>query len=129
MTEKTETEANFGVFRAGGGEDESCIKANKQGLELFALELLKASLQSEINKPGHEKNIYHLKINEPWIAEDSDVFLYHIEIQSGARISKIKENYKPSFIDNLMPYGCGLVLIFLIVALIIGLVTIIEFIL
>jgi hypothetical protein len=128
-TEKAETQASFGVFRAGGGEDESCIKANKQGLGLFALELLKASLQSEINKPGRKKNIYNLKIDEQWIEKDSDVFLYHIEIQSGVRVPEIKESYKPSFTDKLMPYGCGLVLIFLIVALIIGLVTIIEFIL
>lgn len=36
-------DAYFGIFEYGGDPDESFIKANKQGLGLFAAELLKAA--------------------------------------------------------------------------------------
>ena len=40
-------EAFFGFYQYGGDKDESCIRANKQGLELFSAELLKARLEIE----------------------------------------------------------------------------------
>lgn len=40
-------DAYFGIFQYGGAPDESYIKANKEGLELFSLELLKAAKVSE----------------------------------------------------------------------------------
>ena len=39
--------ALFGILQYGGGPDESFIKANKEGLELFALELLKSASETE----------------------------------------------------------------------------------
>ena len=46
-SENRKEKAYFGIFEYGSGPDESYIKADKQGLELFALEILKAARDSE----------------------------------------------------------------------------------
>jgi len=46
-SQKNYDEAYIGFFQYGGGPDESYIKANRQGLELHAAELLEAALETE----------------------------------------------------------------------------------
>jgi hypothetical protein len=41
-----EKDAYFGIFRFDNEPDENCIKANKEGLLLFSLQLLRAVQQS-----------------------------------------------------------------------------------
>ena len=52
-----EDDATFGIFQYGGGADESYIKADKQGLRLFALELLMAAQKSNEILHDKEKSI------------------------------------------------------------------------
>jgi hypothetical protein len=45
----------FGIFQYGGGSDESFIRANKEGLELFTLQLLKSARDIETNSRRQEE--------------------------------------------------------------------------
>ena len=69
--------ALFEVNQYGGGLDESFIKANKEGLQLFALELLKASLKVDEIARATEKKVIHFENEE--ILANSDVGIHYIK--------------------------------------------------
>ncbi len=69
--------AYFGFYQYGGGIDESCMKANRQGLELFACELLKASLESQSQK---ENKPELTKLDTDWTDENGDFFFDFVEL-------------------------------------------------
>ena len=56
----------FSMWQYGGGPDESFIKANRDGLRLYAIELLKASLETDNDVGNGEVG---------WLDGDSNVFL------------------------------------------------------
>ncbi|UYW01804.1 hypothetical protein K5I29_02445 [Flavobacterium agricola] len=114
----------FGISQYGGGSDESFLRANKEGLELFAIQLLKSARDTEDILSDKEKNIIPLDYNEDWIDENSDTFIQYIEPITDKQKLKDKNDYKTTFADKLIPYGCGLILIILAIATIVGLVTI-----
>jgi hypothetical protein len=101
----------FGISEYGDGSDESFIRANKQGLELFALELLKSARDSEMILSSKEQNIITLNYEEDWIDENSDTLIQYIE--------PIADNQKMSF-------GCSITVIILIISIITGFRTIID---
>ena len=80
--EELKRQGIFGISQYGGGSDESFIRANKEGLELFALELLKSARDTEATLADANKKI--------------------------------------------IPFGCGLVVIFLVISIIVGLVTLLQ---
>lgn len=114
----------FGISQYGGGSDESFIRANIEGLELFALELLKAARDTEATLADTEKKIISFDYDEDWIDENSDTFIQYVEPIADKQISKTE--HKTTFADRLMPYGCGLVAIILVVSVIVGLVTLFK---
>jgi hypothetical protein len=116
----------FGISQYGGGSDESFIRANKEGLELFALELLKAARDSEATLADTEKKIIPFGYDGNWIDENGDTFIHYIEPIADKQKSKPKAEYKMTFSDRLMPYGCGLIAIILVVSVIVGLVTLFK---
>ena len=118
----------FGIFQYGGGSDESFIKANKEGLELFALQLLKASKETGRILADKEKNIITLDFDENWIHQDSNTFLQYIEPTAEKQINYPKEEYKTTFADKIMPYGCGLILIIIVISILVGLWTMFKWI-
>ena len=119
----------FGISQYGGGSDESFIRANKEGLELFALELLKSARDTEAILSDTKKKIIPLDYDENWVDENSDTFIQYIEpIADKQKLRPNSENTS-TFTGKLMPYGCGLVAIILVVAVIVGLVTLIKWIL
>ena len=114
-------EAYFGIFQYGGGADESFIKANRQGLELFALELLKASKEKE-------KNTYSLDEDEQWIDIDSDTQIDYIKLSNENRIKTKQEKYNETWKDKIIKPVMMIVMLFLLASLLIGIGTIFKWI-
>jgi hypothetical protein len=107
----------FGIYQYGGGPDESFIRANKEGLELYALELLKSAKRMEgipVNK-----GVNSIPFDEDWTEESSDMHLHYIEPVTRKQKIKSDEEHK-RFISKLLPYGCGLIFIILLIAIIVG---------
>ena len=70
-------EAYFGIFQHGGGPDESFIRANKQGLQLFAAELLRAADQVDETLAHETKTIIPLEFKEDdWSSLHVRLLLY-----------------------------------------------------
>ncbi|TBV25164.1 hypothetical protein DMZ43_12700 [Meridianimaribacter sp. CL38] len=120
--------AYLGFFQYGRDIDESCIKANKEGLLLYASYLLEAGL--EINKRSFDKNkIETFALSPDFISENTDFDFHYIELLNKPRleIESISE-YKESWKDKLVGYVIGGFLISLIVLIIIGFITILKWI-
>jgi len=114
-------QAIWGIFRYRGDFDESFIKANKEGLELFALELLKASLESNKIIEDKKDKVIPLDYYGDWISEDADAYLKYIQLIDEKQPLKPEIEYKTTLADKLIPYLFITFLIILIVALLIGL--------
>ncbi|MEA5137968.1 hypothetical protein [Arcicella rigui] len=119
-------QAIWGIFQYGGGSDESFIKANKEGLTLFALELLKASLESKKIKENPNEKFIHIDCDENWNLKDAETYLQYIEIIDEKQHSNtfIEANY--SMFDNVMMYLLMIIGFILLVALWMGFETIFK---
>jgi hypothetical protein len=116
----------FGIYQYGGGSDESYIEANKEGLELFALQLLKSARDSEMILADNEKKSIPFDYDEDWIDDKSSTFIQYVVPL--AEKQKSKTVYKTTLIDRLMPIGCGLFILIILVSILVGLGTIIKWI-
>ena len=117
------SKAYFGFYQYGGGEDESCIKANRQGLELYAVELLKAGI--EIENRTFENGLTEVYgIEDDWADENADFFFDYIEFTK-----KLKEPnelfpvHKETWKDQLMKVLIMTIIFLLVAFLIIGFIT------
>jgi hypothetical protein len=120
-------EGIFGIYIQDPSSMESILRANKAGLQIFALELLKAARDLEDTLDFSEENVIPLDVNADWIDENSDTFIGYIELLAGKQKLKPKKEYKETLRDKLIPFGCGIALIVLAIATVVGLVTIIQF--
>lgn len=120
----SEKNGTFGLYYREG-EDECHIKANKDGFELFAIELLKASKNAEEIIENKEKDYIPLGFNQKWL--QGEVMIAYIKpilekreeiIADKTHISTIKE--------DLLKFGCFAILGVLALSLIIGIYTIIT---
>ncbi len=91
------------------------IKANKEGLTKMAQQLLVAADGIEQNESTP------LDYDLPWIDERSDVFLQYVVQKDFSETYKTIESTPLQ--DKLMRWGCILGVIILLIALIIGLIT------
>jgi hypothetical protein len=121
-------EATFGIFQYGGGTDECCIKANKEGLQLYALELLMAAQKTEEGFEDPEKQIIPISYQENWIDGDSDVLLQYIDPAQKRAGTAIVEQ-KSTLHDKLVSGGCFLLFVFIVLSVLVGAVNIIKWIL
>ncbi|WP_437823963.1 hypothetical protein [Tenacibaculum mesophilum] len=116
-------EALFGFYHQDGDEYNTCIKANKQGLELFALELLKARNEIE-NQSFENGEVEYLEIDIDWTDPNADFYFNNIELTNKLKTEKepIPE-YKESWKDKLYGYLIFGIIIGLIILLIVGFIT------
>ncbi|MGK0387680.1 MAG: hypothetical protein ACI94Y_000406 [Maribacter sp.] len=121
----TET-AFMAIHQYGGGPDESFAKANKEGLELFALQFLKASRDIEEVIENPNQDVIILDYEGDWI--EGEIFIHHIEPINKDRKLIIEENYKETFLDKLIPFGCFLIIGLIVFSIIVGLATIAKWI-
>lgn len=113
----------FGISQYGGGPDESFIKANKEGLVLFALELLKAGINSEPKLFGQEKQvIVNFDYDDEWIDENSDTFIHYIELIE----DREKPKSKSIHMEKAMAVGCFIGAIIALISLFVGVITILN---
>lgn len=119
----------FGISQFGGGSDESFISANKEGLELFALELLKSAREIENVLSDPEKSIIPFGYDEDWVDENSDTFIHYVKPSADKQKLDPKSEYISTFVEKLlMQFGCGLIAIILVISLVVGLVTVFNWI-
>jgi hypothetical protein len=114
-----EEDATFGIFQYGGGTDECYIKANKEGLRLYALELLMAAQKEDEVLADRKENIIPIRYEKHWIDQQSDVFLQYVE-PVGRRVIAPYAEEKSTVSDKLLTSGCVLFLIFILLSVIIG---------
>ncbi|MBL7710584.1 MAG: hypothetical protein JNJ86_16055 [Chitinophagaceae bacterium] len=114
----------FGILQYGGGSDESFIRANKEGLELFALQLLKSARDTESILLDTEKKNIPFEYDDNWVDENSDTFIQYVEPVADKQKLNPKSEYKSTIAGKLMPIGCGLIAIILVISVIVGLVTV-----
>lgn len=120
--------STFGIFQYGGGADESFIKADKAGLILFSIELLKAAQKSNEPLSDIDKSIIPIEFEEEWINEKSDTVIQYIEPVKERQSRTPQATHKDTIADKLLPIGCIAVLALLIFALFVGLWTLAKWI-
>ncbi|CAM1370014.1 hypothetical protein [Tenacibaculum xiamenense] len=122
-------EALFGFYHQDGDEYNTCIKANKQGLELFSAELLKARLEIE-NRKFENREVEYLEMEIGWTDSNADYYFENIVLtrkiktESGESFPEYKETWK----DKLYGYLIFGIIIGLFIFLIIGFITTINWI-
>jgi len=120
--------AYFGFYQYGGGPDESCIKANRKGLELYAAELLKAGIESE-NLEYNENQIASIGLDIDWIDEDGEFFFDYVELTNKDKEPKKKfPEYKETWKDKIFKIGCIGIGILLVGLILVGIITVITWI-
>jgi hypothetical protein len=115
-----------GIFQYGGGPDESFLRANKEGFEMFALQLLKAAQQTEAVLADTEKD-YILFDETGWMDDEAEVKLHYFE-PLAHKVKKAVPPVEKGLIGKIAPYGCGLIGIILLVAILVGIKTMIGWI-
>jgi hypothetical protein len=104
-------DAIFGMHMYGGGTDESYIKANKEGLQRYAAELLAASIELENLKENTEKKVIPFHTIEDWVSEMSDTYIQYIEPVFEKKQSESKELGKVTIKEKLLGGMTGFVII------------------
>lgn len=125
--QKNYDEAYIGYFQYGGQPDESYIKANRQGLELHAAELLEAALET---KAGFEDNkMKTFGLDEGISDIEGDYFFQYVELIKEVR-SKVNPNsdYQQTWKDKAIEKILIGVLISIPILAIIGFIKIIQWI-
>ena len=106
-SEKLKENAYFGIFDEA---EYSYIKANKEGLLLYAMNLIVASEKIEkISNPNSIQKTITFGVNEEWekerwIDEESTVAIHYIEKFEGKR-KEVIESTKSNFFEKLIPVG------------------------
>jgi hypothetical protein len=126
IADTSKEDAVFGIYQYGGGPDESCVKANKAGLQMFAAEILKASINSQSIIDDKNKNIITVDYNAEWIDEDSDTFIQYIEPLEGTRKKPIPPPETSYWKNELIKYSLAFVFLLIVVCIITGIVTIVK---
>jgi len=122
-TEKLKEKAYFGFFDDDGYD---YIKANKEGLMLYAINLIIASEKIEkISNSNAIRETIPFGINEKWIDRESTVIIHYIQKYNGERPNVI-EPTKSNFFEKLIPIGCFLLFIIFGVSFFVGLAEIVS---
>ena len=116
-------EAFFGFYQYGGDKDESCIRANKQGLELFSAELLKARLEIE-QRDFENGEIEPFEIDISWTDSNADFYFDSLELTKKIRTEKESfPEYEENWKDKIYGYLIFGIILILVIMLIIGIIT------
>lgn len=121
-SEKLKENAYFGIFDE---EEYSYIKANKEGLLLYAMNLIVASKNIDsITNDSKDKTVSFERFVD-WIDEESSTIIQYIEKFTGKR--KVERENNNNFASNkLFSIGCFLLFIIFGVAFFVGLGEIIK---
>ncbi|QGW28416.1 hypothetical protein [Phnomibacter ginsenosidimutans] len=118
--------ATFGIFAINDDWDEIAIKANKEGLQLFALQLLRASQQTKDVLLDKGNNVIPLNSNTEWVDPESDIKISYVEQVDKTDQAQKVDDKKETFSDKSMKYGCFAILILLVLSIFVGLWTLVK---
>lgn len=117
----------FGVFldSSDAREEKYYIKANKEGLKLFAYQLLCVSKDFEDQEKENSFERIEL-VQDTWVYKHSEIILNYIEppqmsIEADSKV--VKETWK----DWLGKIGCILLVVFLLISLVVGVITLFTY--
>ncbi len=120
--------AYLGFFCNDDGSETCYMKANKEGLELYATKILEASLEMDRRMfSDKKKEVFNLPVK--WFVNDSDFQFSFIELLQKTKteiIDPIKEEHNQTWKDKLKGYvilGC---FIFALISMLTGFVVIIT---
>lgn len=116
-------DAIFDINEGAGPDGGHYIKANRQGLRLFAAELLEGSNDSRIIDERKDKRAIPISTIE-W--SDGDVVLEHIEPIFGIQRKQEAADPVNKFKEKLIVGSILAVVIFIIICLIVGFITIVK---
>lgn len=120
--------ASFGFYRYGGANDESYIKANRKGLELFAAELLKTGIKAE-QLEFKEHLVEKIDLDTDWTDDNGEYYFNYIELTNKDKESNQDfPEHKNKVKSRLLRLGYIGIAIILIGLLLIGLQTVISWI-
>jgi len=121
-------DAYFGIFEYGGGPDESCIRANRSGLELYAVNLLKASRDFDEIIKDKDREPNYLNLNDTWIDNSSQTMIQYIDpvVHFDKKVNE--DSYKETWKDKSIKTGCIVGITIVAASIIIGLITMISWI-
>ncbi|MBK7127838.1 MAG: hypothetical protein IPM74_14625 [Crocinitomicaceae bacterium] len=114
-------DAYFGIFDFGHESGESFVKANKEGLELFATELLKASRDADEIVADEKKKIINVEYNAAWI--DGDTLIQYVQPSIEKRVNAKFEPPKQTWLGRIAGAGCLALILIAVAAFAIGLFT------
>lgn|GEM_PF-679087 len=112
----------FGIFydSSESREGNYYIKANKEGLKMFAYQLLCASKDLEDQeKDNLFEKIALIPDGNAWIDKDSEIRLLYVE-SSALTKDLVSTASKETWKDRFTEVGCALIAIFLFISLFVG---------
>ncbi len=121
-------DAYFAIFNIEEEEYESYIEATPDGLKLMALEMLKAS-QNGPALQDKQTTAQVVNLDTQYIDTEGDVFLEHIRLVLKKPDPAEETFVHESWYDKLIPVGCLAVLLFLLIATLVGIGTIFNWLL
>lgn len=120
-------DAFFAMYQYGSGPDESFAKANKEGLELLAAKLLKASRDFDEIVNNDDKDVFLLDFDEDWI--DGDIIIDYVEpVDKNKKEIREVESHQTAFSDRLISFGFLGVIILIVISAFVGLISIFKWI-
>ncbi len=116
-------DAFFSLITVDRGTDEYFIRANEQGLQLLAAELLKASFRVQEVIEDEEQTLISLDGIGSWWS-DGDIFIDYVEpvLKSGEAAPTVES--EPTWIHMAAPWGCLILVVGVIVLAVIGLLAV-----
>nr|WP_293833764.1 hypothetical protein [uncultured Arsenicibacter sp.] len=127
--ETLKEKAFFGIYHYGNNTDESFIKANTEGLQLFALQLLRSTLDIDSTPLRANQNTISLIYDEDWIDEHSDTLIQYVQPVFEKPVPKIIKKNNPYFSGKLVGLVFSLFALLVAVSLLIGVVTLLKWLL
>lgn len=110
----SEEKAFLSMHQYGPGPEESFIKANKEGLALFASQLLKIIEKVKTESSGN------MSFDNLDFMIDGEIFFDYVELTELSKQELNVDSVDSKFAEQIIPMGCIGLLIFLIFSLIIG---------
>jgi len=98
--------------------EEYCIKGNKAGLELLASQLLKASRDYVETPDDNEISPVTIDYGDNW--NEGDIIIKYILPSEKKQDKTDEESFKSNLSDKIMRFGCISVILFIVIALIVG---------
>lgn len=105
-------DAYFGIFKYGNSPDKSYIKGNKQGLELYAAKLLKASRDVNEAVADKEKALIPVDFHETWLDGETKIQYIEPSIRSREQVKAVPDSPVHFYNLDILRFIAALMIVF-----------------